>query len=109
MSNKEQLQRAIVDKVTRELTDQGKLIEAGWASLRLLAIPPTAGPTQLAEMRMAFFAGAQHLFGSIMVALDEGEEPTADDMRRMELISAELADFAHDLTAALHPGHGRRQ
>jgi hypothetical protein len=45
------------------------------------------------ELRMAFFGGAQHLFGSIMGILDPGEEPTEQDMRRMDLISHELETF----------------
>jgi hypothetical protein len=80
----------------RELIDSGKLIEAGWIGLRIAAIPPTAPPVQLDEMRMAFFAGAQHLFGSIMKALDPDDEVTEDDMRRLDLINAELNLFLVD-------------
>jgi hypothetical protein len=87
------MDRGYLERLSRDLTDQGKLIEAGWVSLRLAAIPEDAGPTQLSEMRMAFFAGAQHLFGSIMTILDEDREPTAADLRRMDLINDELQIF----------------
>ena len=60
-----------VDRFTRELVDKGKIIEAGWAGLRLRAIQPDASDVQLTEMRMAFFAGAQHLFGTIMTILTQ--------------------------------------
>ena len=85
-------------RLERELVDKGKLIEAGWVSLRIAAIPTDAGKTQLEEMRMAFFAGAQHLFGSIMTILDEDREPTSADLRRMDLINAELEIFIRDFS-----------
>jgi hypothetical protein len=85
--------RAFLERLSRELVDQGKLIEAGWVGLRLAAMHPDSPPDQLREMRMAFFAGAQHLFGSIMSILDPGEEPTDDDLKRMDLIDKELKGF----------------
>ena len=81
-------------RLTKELTDQGKLIESGWAALRLIAIPDDAPPVQLKEMRMAFFAGAQHLFSSILSFIEEGgEEPTASDLARMDMVVNELKEF----------------
>ncbi|MGO1078313.1 hypothetical protein [Inquilinus sp. CA228] len=100
--------RAYLERLSRELTDEGKLIEAGWVGLRLAAIPEGASKTQLQEMRKAFFAGAQHLFSSIMTILDGDREPTADDLRRMNLIDVELRSFAHDLEREIS-GTGARQ
>jgi hypothetical protein len=42
---------------------------------------------------MAFFAGAQHLWGSINSFLEAGEEPTDKDMQRMSHIEKELSQF----------------
>lgn len=92
------MDRGFLRRLERELVDSGKLIEAGWVGLRLAAIPEDAGKTQLEEMRNAFFAGAQHLFGSIMGILDEDREPTEADLRRMSLISAELETFIRDFS-----------
>lgn len=89
--------REFLTKLSRQLTDDGKLIEAGWVGLRLAAIPDDAPKTQLEEMRKAFFAGAQHLYSSIMTIMDEDREPTADDLRRMEFIDAELRAFGRTL------------
>lgn len=83
-------------KLTKDASDAGKLIEAGWIALRALAVPPDAQPVQIDEMRNAFFAGAQHLFGSIMSILDPGEDPTDADLGRMDLIQAELDEFITD-------------
>lgn len=89
--------RAHLERLSRDLTDQGKLIEAGWVGLRLAAIPLNAPKDQLVEMRKAFFAGAQHLFASIMTIMEEDAEPTDADLRRMDLIDTELRSFGHDL------------
>lgn len=100
-------ERADLERFTKELIDQGKLIEAGWISLRIAAIPEDAPPIQLQEMRNAFFAGAQHLFASIITVLDPDEEPTADDMKRMELIDEELRAFIQDFELRFLPTEGR--
>lgn len=89
--------RDYLERLSRELTDKGKLIEAGWIGLRLAVVPADAPKVQLEEMRKAFFAGALHLFSSIMTILDEGREPSAEDLRRMGLIDTELRSFGHDL------------
>lgn len=88
--NKDQL----AAELSKQFADQGKIIEAGWVGLRALSVPDSAPDIQVREMRGAFFAGAQHLFASIMTILDpEGEEPTENDMRRMSLIHAELQAY----------------
>lgn len=88
--------RDFLRRLERQLVDNGKLIEAGWISLRLLTVPEDAGKVQLEEMRNAFFAGAQHLFGSIMSIMEEDREPTETDLRRMSLISDELDEYLRD-------------
>jgi hypothetical protein len=94
--------------LTRELTRQGKLIEAGWVSLRLAAVPADAPQNQLDEMRAAFFAGAAHVFSSIMTMLDPGQEPTEADMERMDHIHEELEGFLARAKLAAETS-GRRQ
>jgi hypothetical protein len=90
--------RAFLERLSRELVDQGKLIEAGWISLRLACRIEDAPAIQLEEMRMAFFAGAQHLFGSIMTMLEPDAEPTDKDLERMEKIQSELDAFIADFS-----------
>ncbi|MEI9995147.1 MAG: hypothetical protein WDM91_11170 [Rhizomicrobium sp.] len=89
------------------LLNQGLLIEAGWVSLRIAAIPPDAPEVQLEEMRNAFFAGAKHLFSSIMIVLDPGsEEPTAADMARMDKIQRELDAYIQTFALRRLPTEG---
>lgn len=93
---KEQI-RKVADELSKRLSDDGRLIEAGWAILRGMAVAPDAPEIQLREMRFAYMAGAQHLFSSIMNILDPGEEPTDRDLHRMELISNELEAFRKEM------------
>lgn len=99
--------RVYLQRLERQLVDDGKLIEAGWVGLRLAAIAPDASATQLEEMRNAFFAGAQHLFASIMDILDPGEEPTSADLERMNLIDKELRVFIENFKLRHFPAEGR--
>lgn len=72
-----------------------KVIEKGWTSLRLAALPPETPRHQLLEMRRMFYAGAQHLLNAVTSAtlLDPGIEETEADLRQMEAIERELNDF----------------
>jgi hypothetical protein len=90
--------RETLVRLTKELIGKGLLIEAGFATLRARAIHPDALDDQVREMRMAFFAGAQHVFGSIMQVLDPDDGPTEADMRRMSAVHAELETFITEFT-----------
>ena len=97
---------AITKAITDAAVDDGKIIEAGWLALRAQAIPSDAPQIQLDEMRQAFFAGAQHLFSSIMSMLDPESEPTERDMRRMDSIDKELRAFINDYMLRHAPTQG---
>lgn len=87
----------LVKKVCDELIRQGMLIEAGWRSYQLLVVPADASETQLVECRRAFFAGAQHLFGTMMNMMDPGGEPTTADISKIDAIDRELRRFITDM------------
>ena len=99
------VQKEIVDRLTEQLTDDGKIIEAGWVALRKICLPEDCPESQLTEMRFAFLAGAQHLFASIITMLSPEAEPTEQDMRRMTLIYQELEVFKMSLQSDHKPGH----
>ena len=98
--------RNAIDAICRRLTDEGKLIEAGWVALRAFTMSPAAPQVQVDEMRNAFFAGAQHLFHSIMGILDPGAEPTEADLSRMTMIDVELRSFLEEFKARIASLHG---
>lgn len=93
--------RSTIDDLCRHLADEGKLIEAGWVAFRALTMSPAASQAQVDEMRSAFFAGAQHLFYSIMGILDPGAEPTESDLSRMTMIDVELRSFVEEFKARI--------
>ncbi len=97
-----------LERLSHDLTDQGRLIEAGWIGLRIAAFPVDTPADQLAEMRNVFFAGAHHLFASLMTILDpaDGVEPTEADLTRMDLIDAELKEFIRDYASTRLPTKG---
>lgn len=109
MTKKKDPATEAVEQLTKEWADKGKIVESGFAALRLAVIPADASDIQVSDMRMAFFAGAQHLFASIMSVLDDGTEPTKDDLRRMDLIEKELAEFAAALNLDVPVGPRGRQ
>jgi hypothetical protein len=84
---------AHLQKIAQQHLDQGRLIEAGWLSLRVICLHPDTPAQQLEDMRMAFFAGAHHLFFSIIAAFEDGTEPSEADMRRMSSADTELREF----------------
>lgn len=97
--DKKKLAEQIATEVSKELSDRGKIVEAGWAAFRHLAIPKDAPPIQISEMQLAFMAGADHLFSSMMNILDPGEEPTETDLRRVDLIAKELDEWRKKIVA----------
>jgi hypothetical protein len=98
-----EISREGMAQIAQGLTDNGRLIEAGWFGLRIASIPADAPQAQIDDMRDAFFAGAQHVFSSIIEMLDPEAEPTEADLARMSLIQAELDGFIDAFTAKHFP------
>lgn len=96
-----------IDAVTKELVSRGLLMEAGFVSLRAIVIPKDASDAQVHEMRMAFFAGAQHLFASIMAVMDSEREPTDADLQKMSAIQEELDKFRREFELRHQPVKGQ--
>jgi hypothetical protein len=78
-----------------QLIAEGKFIEGGFAAFQIIVIPEDAPPDQLRDMRMAFFAGAQYLFTTIMTKGEPGAEwpSPADFKKKMDQIHDEFTTF----------------
>jgi len=98
--------RAHLQRLSRELADQGKLIEAGWVGYRLAVMSPDAPPIQLEECKLAFFAGSHHLFASMMTIMDPGAEPTDADLKKMEMINEEMQKFGREFELTMAKAKG---
>lgn len=97
----------IIEKFSKDATDRGLAVTAGWNAFRKLVMAPDAPEDQVREMQIAFYSGAQHLFSTLNSILEEGAEPTENDMRRMTLISEELGRFTLAMSAELMQTKGR--
>lgn len=95
-----------MQELTRRLTDEGKVIEAGWVGLRAMWLSPDTPEHQVADLRKAFMAGAQHTWSSMMTMLDPGEDPTTADLSRMGKIQGELDAFGAELARDHYPTRG---
>lgn len=96
----------VAEAIVKAAVDDARLIEAGFDALRAMAIAQDAPQIQVDEMRLAFMAGAQHIWGSMMQFLDPDSEPTMDDMRRMQSIQDELERWEQKLRLRIEPTQG---
>ena len=103
--NREEAIRAIA--TGKKAADEGRLIELGWLAYRTCIMPPDAGNTQISETRLAFFAGAEYLYSSIMNILDPEEDETLADMTRMQNIHNELMEFRKQLELLVQRPEGK--
>lgn len=103
MTNEEQTKMIndFAQQLVEEAAKQGKLILAGWLALKLQAARGGATKQQLENLRMAYYAGAEHLFSSLMNIMDPNEEITNADMEKMGLISNELQAWREEVQKEL--------
>jgi len=109
--HKDQRERVVgqvVDEMAKAATDKGLIIELGWIGMLRHVIPKDASETQVAEMRKAFFMGADHLFYSINSVMDSDREPTQQDFDRLTQIHNELLAFRMTISSH-HKAPGRAQ
>lgn len=81
--------RKLAERLTKDLADQGMLLEAGWVGYRLLClkVPPHE---RADDKREAFMAGCEHTFASIISMMEPDAEPTDTDLARMDKLHKEL-------------------
>jgi hypothetical protein len=90
--------RKMAEAITGRAADDGQIIALGFTAFIAASFPDwrVLSREQLDQLRVVFFAGAQHLFGSINTMLDDDAEPTDQDLRRMTLIAHELNTFIEE-------------
>ena len=100
--------KALAEMMMRESVKHGKGIAIGWAGFRKMVVPKDASPQQVTDMRNAFYAGAMHLFHTVLSALSpKKDEITQGDLDAMHSVTQELAEFEKYVTATYgHPLKG---
>lgn len=69
------------------------LIGLGWEEYRTRVMPPNASRTQVEETRNGFYAGAFHLFTSIIGNLSDGPNASEADEQMLRDIDSEFKTF----------------
>jgi hypothetical protein len=87
-------------QLTKDLADKGKLIAGGFAALVMIRFRHCT-VAELRNLQIAYMAGAEHLYSSMMNIMDADAEPTDVDMQRMELIHDELMAWRKTQGAAI--------
>jgi hypothetical protein len=68
-----------------------------WAEYREKVVPKDAGPTQIRECRVAFYAGAHALLQDAWAAIGDGSVEEEAGLAHVAALVAELGDFARDI------------
>lgn len=77
------------------------LMQDGWKSVLEHFIPPETHPDLVKTFRRFFYAGAKHVIDDLIYAadLDDGNEPTADDLSKIDALIHELNEFFGEVAA----------
>ena len=95
------------EQISTELVQQAqqeRLIEAGGEMLRGNGVTPDIPAAQLDALRVAFFAGAEHMFLSFYWLLGSADaKVTAQNTFCVDAIYAEVTAFARELALRRTP------
>ena len=90
--------------LAKKLFDSGRVLEAGRTISVISFVAPDEPPEIKKMAEDCFMAGAQHLWSCLVGGLDEGEDPTPADDRRMDLIDKELRRWTADVKTRIRRG-----
>lgn len=72
-----------------------------WTRFETALIPTDAPEQQRRLMRVAFYAGAEELYNSVIYSLSSGSEAEESDLAYLSSLQAEIMDFAKELADRL--------
>lgn len=102
MSEKERL----ADDIVRSAGNAGLLVETGWQIHKGIILQIADNDPRLFDIRLAFMAGAEHVFTSLIGMMDEGDEITDGDMKKMALLDQEIGKIRAELELAFYETKG---
>jgi hypothetical protein len=111
MNEREKAVAAITDellKLQREWADKGQVIAGGAAMFEALFLTGGTLEAQRNDMRVAFTAGAEYIFSTMMSIMDGGDEMSDKDLSRMDAIHKEVEVFREFMRAHI-AATGRRK
>jgi hypothetical protein len=86
--------------ISKKFVEKGKFVEAGFVALCIISLPRNATSQQMAAWRVAYFAGAQHIFALLELLDHDDEEATPADLKMLDSVHTELEAFADSFRAA---------
>src|SRR5262245_21018473 len=100
MSRRVMVDQAALERLTKQLADEGKLVEAGWTRQCFLLELQNAPADEVARLRSIFFSGAHYVFTSVLMMLGPDGTPTQADFVRLDKVHDELTTFAAERNQA---------
>jgi len=78
-----------------------KVMAKAWEEIKAANIPPETHPDLVKTYKRFFYCGARAVMHDLVYsdALDEGMEPTADDLQKVDAILHELNQFFCEVAA----------
>lgn len=78
-----------------------KTISERWDLFKVMVVPAEAGPTQISEMKMAFFAGAEEMKNILVVELPDAPNQK-DAYKILNGLETEIRAFAESVGRKHH-------
>ena len=79
--------------LVRKLIDDAKLIKAGFAIFAATQLRPDAPAERVDELRVAFMAGAVHIWLGVAGIVEQSESIDKTERSRIDLIRRELTEW----------------
>lgn len=78
-----------------------KIMDTGWRNILEQVVPAETHPDLVKTFKRFFYAGAKHVIDDLVYAadLDDGSEPTADDLSKIEALIAEINEYFGEVAA----------
>lgn len=88
----------LLNQTARGFAESGKLVEAGWQGF---AHAFDAPPDKAGFLHFVFFAGAHHVYSSLIAMLMKDQEVTEADIDLYQKVGKEMHEFGEVLRAAI--------
>jgi hypothetical protein len=87
-----------IDYLAKQSADEHRSVEAAWISFRLHVLNPTLDPEAVSEFKLAFFAGATHMFSDLVQMMRATKNPPRGAaVANIQCLDRELQDYADDI------------
>lgn len=79
----------LLRQFSQKLVDEGKIIAAGFEVVKN-TLGQGLPAAEIGRLQLAYFAGAQHVFSSIITMFEDGDGATEKDIERLTKMGMEI-------------------